>query len=156
MTGHLVLASVHANTALAVAPRLIDMGVAPYQLTAALKGVVAQRLVRRLCPHCRKSQVAGDAFIRFSKSLGLPVPETEPVATGCPKCRGQGYNGRIALAEGYWADDEFLALIGEGARLDSLKRHGRDGAFISMAEAGLAQVRAGETTFDEVLAITDD
>ena len=156
MTGHLVLASVHANTALAVAPRLIDMGIAPYQLTAALKGVIAQRLVRRMCTHCKTEVPAGEAFVSFVQSFGMAIPVTEPKANGCPKCRGQGYSGRIALAEGFWADDAFLGLIGAGAHLDALKSHSRLTGHISMVQEGLSQVAAGQTSFDEILQIVDD
>lgn len=156
MTGHLVLASVHANTALAVAPRLIDMGIASYQLTAALKGVIAQRLVRRLCPHCKTQGPAGEALTAFAKRFGLAAPAAESHPQGCAKCRGQGYSGRIALAEGFWADDAFLALVGEGAHLEALKRHSRSTGRSSMIHEGLAQVAAGQTTFDEVLQIVDD
>jgi len=156
MTGHLVLASVHANTALAVAPRLIDMGIAPFQLTASLKGVVAQRLIRRLCPACNGRRPAGDALKALARGFGMAVPETEPVACGCAKCRGQGYIGRIALAEGLWADDHFLSIVSSGGRLDALKAYGRDAGVASMVEAGIEQVIAGETTLDEVLGVADD
>jgi general secretion pathway protein E len=156
MTGHLVLASVHANTALAVAPRLIDMGIAPFQLTASLKGVVAQRLIRRLCPVCKSHRPASDALKALAKGFGMAAPETEPVACGCAKCRGQGYFGRIALAEGLWADDHFLSIVGGGGRLDALKAYGREAGLASMVEAGVEQVVAGETTLDEVLGIVDD
>ncbi len=156
MTGHLVLASIHANTALAVAPRLLDMGIAPYQLTAGLKGVVAQRLVRRLCPHCKGEAPAGEAFAAYAHNLGIPVPKAMPVARGCAKCRGQGFNGRIALAEGFWADDAFLGLVGEGASLKTLKAYGRKAHLGTMVHAGIEQVLAGETTFEEVLLISDD
>ncbi len=156
MTGHLVLASVHANTALAVAPRLIDMGIAPYQLTAALKGVIAQRLVRRLCPHCKVEEPASEGLTAFCQRFGVAVPATEPRGTGCAKCRGQGYSGRIALAEGFWADDAFLALVGDGAHLDALKSHSRKVGHVSMVQEGLALVATGQTSFDEILQITDE
>ena len=156
MTGHLVLASVHANTALAVAPRLIDMGIAPYQLTAALKGVIAQRLVRRLCPHCKTESPPSEALTAFAQRFGAALPAREFHAKGCAKCRGQGYGGRIALAEGFWADDAFLALVGEGAHLEALKLHGRRMGHASMIHEGLTQVEAGQTTFDEILQIVDE
>ncbi len=155
MTGHLVLASVHANTALAAAPRLIDMGIEPYQLTAALKGTMAQRLVRRLCPHCQTKAPASAAFKAFAGRFGVTA-KTEPHAAGCAQCRDQGFAGRIALAEGLWADDEFLALIGQGATLDVLKSHARMQGFLTMTEAGLRHVTEGQTTFEEVLSISDD
>ncbi len=156
MTGHLVLASVHANTALAVAPRLIDMGIEPYQLTAALKGVVAQRLVRRLCPYCKDEALASEALVAFARDLGMTFAGRMQIARGCAKCRGQGFAGRIALAEGFWADDAILGLVGDGANLKVLKAHGRKMGLVTMVEAGLAQVAAGETTFEEVLLISDD
>lgn len=156
MTGHLVLASVHANTALAVAPRLIDMGIAPFQLTASLKGVIAQRLIRRLCPACKSQRPASDALKALVKGFGGVAPASEPVACSCAKCRGQGYLGRIALAEGLWADDPYLAIVGGGGRLDALKVYAREAGLATMVEAGIEQVLAGETTLDEVLGIADD
>lgn len=155
MTGHLVLASVHANTALAAVPRLIDMGIAPYQLTAALKGVMAQRLVRRLCPHCRIEAPAGPSFTAFAARFGTSA-RTEPRAVGCARCRGQGFSGRIALAEGLWADDDFLAIVGRGGAMDALTKHARSRGFVAMPEAGLHQVVAGQTTFEEVQSLGDD
>jgi general secretion pathway protein E len=156
MTGHLVLASVHANTALAVAPRLIDMGIAPFQLTASIKGVIAQRLIRRLCPACKGVRPVSDALKAVLQGFSRAVPESEPVASGCAKCRGQGYFGRIALAEGLWADDRYLSIVGSGGRLDALKAYGRDAGLATMVEAGVEQILAGETTLDEVLGIADD
>jgi general secretion pathway protein E len=156
MTGHLVLASVHANTALAVAPRLIDMGVAPFQLTASLKGVIAQRLVRKLCTSCKVQKPVSDAGKAMAKRLGLPVLDKEPQAVGCAKCRGQGYQGRIALAEGFWADERLLSIVGEGGRLDALKAYARDMGLVTMVEAGMREVLTNVTTLDEVLSIADD
>lgn len=156
MTGHLVLASVHANTALAVAPRLIDMGVEPYQLAASLKGAIAQRLVRKLCPHCRQAVPASGPLKGFACNLGTAPPDQQYIAVGCPKCRGQGYVGRIALAEGYWADDQLLALIGQGARLDTLKAHTRATGYVTMTESGLGLIATGDTSFDEILSISDE
>jgi len=156
MTGHLVLASVHANTALAVAPRLRDMGVEPYQLAAAIKGVVAQRLVRRLCPACRCEGVVSDGLVGLARRLGLTAPTRAFEATGCSKCRGTGFSGRMALAEGLWSDDAFLGLVSDGAHLEALKAWWRGNAHLSMAAEGLRQIALGETTLDEVLMILDD
>lgn len=156
MTGHLVLASVHANTALAVAPRLHDMGVEPYQLSASIKGVMAQRLVRRLCQVCKVEAPVSEAIAHFTKRLGCKTPTRQFIPKGCAKCRGLGYQGRIALAEGVWADEAYLNLIGEGAQLQALKAYGREQGLVSMVEEGLRQVELGETTFDEVVTITDE
>ncbi|HTN40431.1 MAG TPA: ATPase, T2SS/T4P/T4SS family, partial [Asticcacaulis sp.] len=124
MTGHLVLASVHANTALAVAPRLLDMGIEPYQLAASLRGSMAQRLVRRLCTACKTHEPASEALGIFARRFGQLAPDIAFKAVGCPRCRGLGFRGRLALAEGFWADDKLLALLGDGANLDQLKVYG--------------------------------
>jgi len=156
MTGHLVLASVHANTALAVAPRLHDMGVEPYQLAAAIKGVAAQRLVRRLCAACRAPCEVGEGLTGLAHRLGQAPPRKAFAALGCPKCRGVGFSGRIALAEGYWSDDRYLGLVSAGAHLERLKTWWREAGHIPMAAEGLRQIELGETTLEEVLAILDD
>ncbi|HWU50268.1 MAG TPA: ATPase, T2SS/T4P/T4SS family [Asticcacaulis sp.] len=155
MTGHLVLASVHANTALAVAPRLHDMGIEPYQLAASMKGVVAQRLVRRLCSACRQPCEASEGLMGLARRLGQPAPARAFEPIGCPKCRGSGYLGRIALAEGYWSDDRFLGLVSAGAHLETLKTWWRETEQISMAAEGLRQIELGETTLEEILMIID-
>ena len=156
MTGHLVLASVHANTALAVAPRLLDMGIEPYQLAASLKGSMAQRLVRRLCGHCKTAEPTSESLVAFARKFGANAPETTYKAVGCPRCRGLGFRGRLALAEGFWADDPLLALLGAGASLDQLKTYGHDTGHLTMAEEGLRQIALGATTLDEVLAVAED
>jgi general secretion pathway protein E len=156
MTGHLVLASVHANTALAVAPRLLDMGIEPYQLAASLKGSMAQRLVRRLCGHCKEPDAPSESLVAFARRFDANVPHNPYKAVGCPRCRGLGFRGRLALAEGYWADDPLLALLGAGANLDELKLYGRETGLMTMAEEGLRQIALGETTLDEVLAVAED
>jgi general secretion pathway protein E len=156
MTGHLVLASVHANTALGAAPRLLDMGIEPYQLAASLKGVVAQRLVRKFCPHCKSASKPSEALISFARRFGQTVPDTAYTAVGCPRCRGTGFSGRIAIAEGYWVDDAMLGLIGAGATLEALRLHATRNGFASMAIEGLRQIVHGQTTLEEVLAVADE
>ncbi|WP_181404642.1 GspE/PulE family protein [Asticcacaulis tiandongensis] len=155
MTGHLVLASVHANTALAVAPRLKDMGVEPYQLAASIKGVMAQRLVRRLCPACKAEAEPSEALLAFGRQLGETLPEKVYTPVGCPKCRGAGYSGRIVLAEGLWADGPFLEMISEGATLEALNAYGRNAGHRTMAHEGYAQILNGQSTLEDVLAATD-
>lgn len=156
MTGHLVLASVHANTALAVPPRLHDMGIEPYQIAASLKGVMAQRLVRRLCEVCKTEVAPSEALKALAKRQGVEAPTSEHQATGCTKCRGTGFSGRIALAEGFWADEAFLTLAGEDAHLETLRAYGRDHNLVTMVQEGLRQVMLGQTTLDEILATVDE
>jgi type II secretory ATPase GspE/PulE/Tfp pilus assembly ATPase PilB-like protein len=155
MTGHLVVASVHANTAPAVTSRLLDMGIEPYQLAAALKGSVAQRLVRRLCPHCKQAEAPSEALTAFAARFGLSVPERAFTAVGCPRCHGLGYSGRVVLAEGFWADDAVLHLIATDAPADALVAHLRANGFATMAADGMRRIADGETTLDEILALTE-
>ena len=156
MTGHLVLASVHANTALAIAPRLRDMGIEPYRLAASIKGVMAQRLVRKLCEACKVEVPVTDVLRGFAKRTGSEVPMRQFEAKGCAKCRGIGYAGRIALAEGVWAEEKFLGLIGDGAHLESLKAYGRQAGLVTMVQEGLRQIELGQTTLEEMAIIADE
>ncbi|MDV6331317.1 GspE/PulE family protein [Asticcacaulis sp. 201] len=156
MTGHLVLASIHANTALAVAPRLLDMGIEPYQLAASLKGSMAQRLVRRLCPHCKIEGKPDEALIAFADRFQATIPTRVYIPVGCSRCRGLGFKGRLALAEGIWADDALLGLFSTGASLETLKAFGAKAGLMTMAQDGLRQIALGETTLDEVLAAAED
>jgi general secretion pathway protein E len=155
MTGHFVLASVHANTALAVIPRLQDMGVEPYQLAAAFRGVVAQRLVRRLCTKCRVERKATRAAELLRVDAGLP-PETRRFdASGCSHCNGSGFRGRIPIAEGFLGTDEILRAIAERHSPDRLAELAREAGLDSMLADGLMKASAGLTTDEEVLAAVD-
>ena len=156
MTGHLVLASVHANTAIGIAPRLIDMGIEPYQLAASLKGTMAQRLVRKLCLQCRASVLPSGGLKAFAEGLGIELPELVYEAKGCAQCRHIGYTGRLAMAEGFWADDDLLARIGSGASLDQLKSHAEMAGLVTMKSDGLRLIKEGLTTFEEVMRVTED
>ncbi len=155
MTGHLVLASIHANTAPAVTSRLRDMGIEAYQLAAALKGSVAQRLVRRLCPHCKREDAPSEALTAFAARLGSAVPARVFVPAGCPRCHGLGFAGRLALAEGLWADDTVLHLIATDAPADALQAHCRAHGYATMAQDGLRQIALGQTTLDEILTMAE-
>jgi general secretion pathway protein E len=125
------------------------MGVDPYLLAATLSGVLAQRLVRTLCLHCRQPHTVDP---EEAQTLGLPQDAPVYRAAGCPKCGGTGYRGRSAIAEWLRVDEDVASLI----------RHGASGAEIAAAakgmtplfQDGLARVLAGETTVEEVLRVT--
>lgn len=152
MTGHLVLASVHANDALAVLPRLRDMGVEPYQLAAGFRGAVAQRLVRRLCQRCAAPGPPTEAEQLFAQALGRELPETLMHPVGCTYCRRSGFKGRVPISEAFLANDELLRAVADrepAKRIDALARaSGLQG----MAVDGLALAVAGATTLEEVAA----
>lgn len=152
MTGHLVLASVHANDALAVLPRLQDMGVEPYQLAAGFRGAAAQRLVRRLCPDCRKARELNQAEIKFVSACALAVPSRTYDAHGCRACNNSGFKGRIAIGEAFLADDQLLRAVADGRPPLEIAQIAQRGGLKSMAADGLDKINEGLTTFEEVMA----
>jgi len=152
MTGHFVLASLHANDAPNVVSRLMDMGVEPYQLAAGLRGAAAQRLVRRLCPHCRgwRPTAAHEAAIFLQ--AGLEAPSKMPAAVGCPACKSLGFRGRVAIVEAFRADDEILATLTGRSEHRTLGEVVRAKGFTSMMVDGLEKVAQGSTSLEEVAA----
>ena len=156
MTGHLVLASVHANDALAVLPRLQDMGVEPYQLAAGFRGAAAQRLVRRLCPLCRTPRAPNEAEIRFCETVGHErPPERVYDAVGCPACKQLGFKGRLLIAEAFLADEDLLRGVADRRPAASLADHARKSGLVGMAFEGAERAGQGLTTFEEVMAAVD-
>ncbi len=152
MTGHFVLASVHANDAVAVLPRLQDMGVEPYQLAAGLRGAAAQRLVRRLCPDCRGPGHASDADRLFAQTIGWEGALAGWRAEGCAKCHGTGYRGRIAIGEAFLSAEPFLRAIAEREPLAVIAEIARRTGLTPMAADGLDKAARGLTTIGEVAA----
>jgi type II secretory ATPase GspE/PulE/Tfp pilus assembly ATPase PilB-like protein len=150
MTGHFVLASVHANDALGVLPRLRDMGVEPYQLAAGFRGAVAQRLVRRLCPHCTKPGPAGEVERQFAESIGQDLPETVSQPVGCTRCKGTGFRGRIPIGEAFQANDDLLRAVAERVGAAEVEIIARRGGLTDMAVDGWSKILAGLTTVEEV------
>lgn len=151
MTGHFVLSTLHTNSAVGSVTRLIDMGVERYLLAPMLVGVAAQRLVRRLCPHCRREDVAseGDAML-----LGGALKPGEPVwrATGCEECHGDGYRGRAGLYEVVAVDEAFQAMIHDGASEAAIEAHARRSS-PSLLDDGVAKAKTGVTTVEEVARV---
>lgn len=152
MTGHFVLASVHANDAMAIAPRLLDMGVEPYQLAAALSGAAAQRLVRRLCPQCAVKAETTPAQRMFLEELGLTAPKTLQAPGGCDACSGTGFKGRVAIGEAFLASEALLRAIAARQSVADLTAIAAKDGFTTMVDDGAAKVLAGVTTVDEVVA----
>jgi general secretion pathway protein E len=152
MTGHFVLASVHANDALSVLPRLQDMGVEPYQLAAGFRGVVAQRLVRRLCLHCRRETDTSPAVRLACEAAGLAAPARAFAEVGCGYCKGVGFKGRVPVGEGFLASEDLLRAIAEHRGLEAIGAIARREGLTSMMADGLEKIVQGITTFDEVVA----
>ena len=158
LTGHLVLSTLHTNSAAATVTRVIDMGVENYLLASTVKGIVAQRLVRRLCPHCSCRHSQCDHWAReFAREIAdlesLGVPEIRQ-AKGCVECGESGFSGRTTIAELLVVDAEIQRLMlstAPDAQIDSV---GRERGMIGMYQAGAAKVWRGETTVEEVLRAT--
>lgn len=152
LTGHLVLSTLHTNDAPNAVTRLVDMGMEAYKIASALRGVVAQRLMRRVCPACC-------------------VPATDPVseraapyiaagtklyrAVGCAECTMTGYRGRFSIVEVLTMNSELEHLIGQGTTADRLTEAARSAGMLSLWESGLRHVLAGESTVEELLRVTD-
>ncbi len=151
LTGHLVLSTVHTNSAAATVARLRDMGLEDYLMAAVLRGVLAQRLVRRLCPACREPAPAPPELIeRFGLHAYGPGPLRLWHAVGCPQCRGTGYRGRQAIAEFLRPGPAIERLIFTRAETAELERAAIAGGMTPMFDAGLAAALAGDTTLEEV------
>ena len=152
LTGHLVLSTLHTNDAANAVTRLVDMGIEAYKLASALRGVVAQRLMRRLCMACR-TQMTGS----LGPKLRRHVPEgvTLYQAVGCPDCAMTGYRGRFSIVEVLVVTPEIERLIGSGATADRLADAARAAGMRALWESGLRHVLAGETSTEELLRVTD-
>ncbi len=156
LTGHLVLSTLHTNDAPATVSRLMDMGVDDYLLTSTLVGVLAQRLVRTLCTHCREAHVL-EADV--AREIGLPrvgAPERPTVykAVGCKDCSGTGFTGRMCIAEMMPLSEPIRRLIMQKANASDLRREALAEGMLPMYDDGLRKVLAGTTTLEEVLRAT--
>lgn len=153
LTGHLVLSTLHTNTAVGAITRLRDMGVEPFLLSSSLVGAIAQRLVRKLCIECREPYTVSDSDIQ---ALGLE-PEDTPAtiyrAKGCSKCNHLGYRGRIGIFEIVTIDDTIRQLIHDGAGEHELENQARTRSK-SIKYNACAKVLTGETSLEEVIRVT--
>ncbi len=156
-TGHLVLSTLHTNDAPAAVARLLDIGVAPYNLAAALRLVTAQRLVRRLCPACRAPSDASPATLRAAgfDAASIDAGWRPYAANGCAACHGIGYRGRIGIHQVMPLSAELRNLTVARASSAELARQARAEGMASLRDAALARVRDGTTSLSEALATTE-
>jgi type II secretory ATPase GspE/PulE/Tfp pilus assembly ATPase PilB-like protein/CheY-like chemotaxis protein len=152
LTGHLVLSTLHTNDAPNAVTRLVDMGMEAYKIASALRGVVAQRLMRRLCRACRRTatQPVPDRATRY-----IPAGTALYQAVGCRECAETGYHGRFSIVEVLTVNSDIERRIGQGATADQIADAARRGGMRSLWESGLRHVLAGESTLDELLRVTD-
>jgi len=154
MTGHQVYATLHSNSAVGAIPRLADSGIAAGLLSGNLIGIIAQRLVRRVCAQCRELRPATAVELRL---LGVPV-EAPPLvahAVGCAHCDGRGYRGRLAIMEILRIDDELDELIARGATARELQRCALAQGMRMLVDDGVRRVIDGSTTLDELARVVD-
>jgi general secretion pathway protein E/type IV pilus assembly protein PilB len=153
LTGHLVFSTLHTNDAPGALTRLVDMGVEPYLVASSLEAVLAQRLVRVLCPHCKQPDTSERAQA-FKLKLGIPADKTIFKSVGCRECRNTGFFGRHAIFEWMDTDEEIRQLILKSASTDLIRAAARKGGMRTLAEDGWRLVAAGVTTVEEVLSVT--
>ena len=152
LTGHLVLSTIHTNTAIGALTRLENMGVQPYLLSNSIVGLLAQRLVRVLCKHCRKSYVADDYECEFMK-VDSSKPPTLYRADGCEKCAQEGYRGRVGIYEVVVIDDEIRRMIHSGTSELEIEQYARKHT-TGIRDDGRTKILEGSTTIDEILRVT--
>lgn len=151
LTGHLVLSTLHTNSALAAVARLIDIGLEPYLIASSVRGLAAQRLVRRLCDSCASIVVEDNTLINAVSIVNLQSSWRQ--AVGCQKCGGTGYKGRVALFEIVEIDEALSQGIFDRANAQTLTRLASESGFISMRDDGIMKASAGLTTLEEVYRV---
>lgn len=155
LTGHLVFTTLHTNDAIGAIPRLIDLGVEPYLLPPTIVGILAQRLVRKLCPNC-KVPVADPASKLAGLKVKLPndLPPTLWDAAGCPQCQQTGYRGRVGVHEFFTMEPEYFPAITNGLDMPRLQNLARERGFRTMFDDGLNKALRGLTSIEELLRLT--
>lgn len=151
LTGHLVFSTLHTNDAASAVTRLVDMGVEAFLVSATVRAVIAQRLVRKICQNCRESYDPHDELL---DELGIKEEMAFYRGKGCEQCSGTGYRGRSAIYEIMTINEALRRLIVESATRDDIRDEASKGGMVSMREDGLKKIREGITTPEEVLAAT--
>jgi type IV pilus assembly protein PilB len=153
LTGHLVFSTLHTNDSVSAITRLVNVGIESYLVAAVIRGVLAQRLVRRICPHCRES-FDPEAHIRTEiEAIAGPIPHFARGA-GCARCRGSGFAGRLGVFELLVPDEDFTVAVSRGATLQELSSVARKSGMRTMRMDGFEKIRDGQTTFEEVVFAT--
>jgi general secretion pathway protein E len=155
LTGHTILSTLHTNDASSTVTRLLDMGVEPFLITSTLNAVLAQRLVRRLCPHCREEYAPSQAALHaLSPDLAERSIERLYRPRGCPACDHTGFRGRLCVTELLVMSDEIARLVLSRAEAREIQRAAAARSMRTMFADGLAKAQAGLTTIEEVLRAT--
>jgi len=153
LTGHLVFSTLHTNDAPSAVTRLVNIGIEPYLVAATLRAVLAQRLVRKICPHCRQPYEPDELTREAVEALAGPV-ESLFRGEGCSRCRATGFAGRIGIFELLIPDDAILREVGNGANLQELREALKGTDFKALRAHGMEKVKDGQTTAEEVFYVT--
>ncbi len=156
LTGHLVFSTLHTNDAAGAFTRLTDMGVEPFLVSSSLVAVLAQRLVRRLCPHCKAAHVPSDVEL---KEAGLTRQQiSRPIfkGVGCPACLGTGYKGRTGIYELLMVTEGVRELVIAHSSATTIKKKAIEDGLLTLRDDGIRQVLAGLTSLDEVMRVTQE
>ncbi len=154
LTGHLVLSTLHTNDAPSSISRLVNIGIEPYLIAASLNGVLAQRLVRRICSHCKEAYTAPDNLRKYLDQAQIETHELMHGA-GCDQCRNSGYAGRCGIHELLVVDEPFRQLINADASVSGMRKAFRDSGMPNLFEDGLQKVKKGTTTIEEILRVAE-
>jgi type IV pilus assembly protein PilB len=157
LTGHLVFSTVHTNDAPSTVTRLVDQGVEPYLVSSSIVLVIAQRLVRTICKHCKVVIPINDEWAAKCKKLALTPEELGgqiAYGTGCQECFNSGYAGRTAIYEFMEMSEDLRTLVMNGANATQLKKKAVENGMISLRADGVDKIRSRQTTPDEVLRVT--
>src|SRR5690606_36421694 len=154
LTGHLVLSTLHTNDAPSSVTRLVNIGLEPFLVGAALNGVLAQRLLRRLCQHCRAMEAPSPEMAEFLDLQGLPSGEMW-APKGCDKCRNIGYSGRVGAYELLAVDDSLRDVIARNPNVSEFRRMCMERGMVSLRMDGMRKVSQGLTTAQAILRVTE-
>jgi len=154
LTGHLVLSTLHTNDAASSITRLVNIGIDAYLIAASLNAVLAQRLVRKICPKCKKTYRVPERIREYIKAAGIKAKQFYHGA-GCDHCRGSGYVGRIGIYELLVIDEKFRDMINSDSSINNMRRVFRESGRRSLFDDGLVKVKQGLTTIEEVLRVTE-
>ena len=154
LTGHLVLSTLHTNDAPSSVTRLINIGVEPYLIGSAVNATLAQRLVRRVCEHCKEKEFPSEHIANHLKKNAIDV-EKVWVGKGCEQCRGTGYSGRLGLYEMLILDDNLRDRIAANPNVTEFRRMCIEGGMVTLRKDGYVKVLEGKTTVEEVLRVTE-
>ena len=153
LTGHLVFSTLHTNDAISAVTRLVNMGVEPYLVAAILRGVLAQRLVRKICPHCKAEITPDDRTRTIVESVSGECP-TLYRGEGCSRCHGKGYAGRLGVFELLTPSDELLEAVAQGQEMRALRAIAEKSGFHTLMHDGVEKAALGMTTVEEVLRVS--